>query len=76
MSYLKLNSNTIGMLYKSYQLFWAPIVKDFRCKSLKMGQNLLTFQPNLVENCVNRHYILINNLCNDLNQDKFWKAER
>ena len=41
------------MLYKSYQLLWVSIVKGFRCKSLKIGQNSLKFQPNLLKNCVN-----------------------
>ena len=61
---MKLIYHTIDMFHRIYELFWVSIVKDFRYKSLLMGQNLLRFQTNFVGNWVNYRYVLYHNLFN------------
>ena len=66
---MQLNSIIIGMLYKTFQLFLVSIIRVLWFRSLKMGQNLLQFQANLVKNCVNLHYVLYHNFYNNLNKE-------
>ena len=65
---MPLNFIILGMI-RLTSYFWSLLSELFWFRSLKIGQNLLQFQANLVKDCVNLHYVWNHNFYNNLNQE-------